>query len=336
VAKESITNIKGADRAAIFLLSMDDELAAEVLSNLENDMIVDIAAQMPAHKKSVDASIKADILQDYVKRFNSADPLLGLSKDTLRDLLEGTVSDDRLENILDRWSQDGVIDVWKKMSVLRPEKLVDIIKHERPQTIAIILANMDIEQSGAVLDLLPPDLKVASIVRMSKLEDLPKSLMDAIERSVETRLSEVIGRSGSSFDGMSRIVDVMKNMDIDRSKNIMTALRDEDEDLYEHLDNHIVTFDDVADMSERDIGILIKALSATDLAIALKAADTDVATKFFGTMSQRAATILQEDISSMAPLRASEVSAAQKRILETARKLELEGKIQLSQKEEMY
>ena len=76
--------------------------------------------------------------------------------------------------------------------------------------------------------------------------------------------------------------------------------------------------------------LLEKEVQNDKLIIALKSAPDEVKEKIFANMSDRAATLIKEDLEAMGPVRMSDVEVAQQEIVNIARKLEEEGKAMIS------
>jgi len=92
-------------------------------------------------------------------------------------------------------------------------------------------------------------------------------------------------------------------------------------------------FDDLASINDQGIRELLKEIRNEELTLALKTASEDLKGKIFKNLSQRAAQMLEEDLSMMGPVRLSDVEVAQQNILNIARRLEKEGKLMLAGKE---
>ena len=93
-------------------------------------------------------------------------------------------------------------------------------------------------------------------------------------------------------------------------------------------------FEDLARLDGQDMQSLLRFVDKSDLALALKSANENVAAHFFANMSERASSILRDDIEIMGPVRVKEVDAAQHRIVEIAKQLADDGEIFLSKSDD--
>jgi len=332
IGKEKIT---GADKAAIFLLSLGPELASPIMQEMDDAALVEIAKRMPK-LGNISSETLADIYMEYAQSHQSGAPFIGSSTE-VQKLLQGIVDDERLQLIMEslEGGEPVRVPVWNKLSQLKPKTVFSLIKNENPQTIAIILGRLDPGQASNLIEMFPEEMQMSVVLRMSKIESVPAELIRDIEEALDKQLAEVQGGSGLTFDGMVRVVEILKTLDSKVSKPILDHLREKDLELFEHVDSQLLVFEDFTQLSERDIQTVLKHLSSEDLVRALKGASDELREHFFKNMSQRAADIMREDMEVMGPIKVSDVEQSQRAILEVARKLDEEGAISMGTQEEM-
>ena len=93
----------------------------------------------------------------------------------------------------------------------------------------------------------------------------------------------------------------------------------------------MLSFDDLTGVDKRGFQALLREVNTQSLAVALKAASEEMRAKVYANLSTRAAEQIQEEIELLGPMRLSEVERVQEEIVETARKLEAEGRLTLDQ-----
>jgi len=326
--------LEGADKAAVLLLALGPELSSPIMKQMDDEALIDLAKRMPklSNIKPEDLAI---VCNEYTQFHRSGNPFLSSSAD-IKGMLTGVVDNARLDRIMDSL-QDGSpvrVPVWNKLSRMTAKTVFGIIKNENPQTIAIILGQLDPDFASSLIELFPEDMQTSVVVRMSKIESVSTDLIHDIEDALEKQLTGDHG-SGLSFDGMVRVVDILKTLDGNVSKSILDHLRDKDPELFEQVDSQLLVFEDFADLSEKDVQTVLKHVSSEDLVRALKGASDELREHFFSNMSQRAAEIMREDMDIMGPLKVSDVEACQRNLLEIARKLDDEGAITFGTQEEM-
>ena len=95
-----------------------------------------------------------------------------------------------------------------------------------------------------------------------------------------------------------------------------------------HLDLMFV-FENLLDVEDRGIQAILREVQQDVLMKAIKGTDDALKDKILANMSKRAAEMMADDLEAMPPVRISEVEAAQKEILSTARRLADSGEIML-------
>ncbi len=328
--------LKGPDKAAVFLLALGPELSAPILKKMDDDGLVKIARSMSS-LEHISSETLAAIYQEYAQAHRSGDPFITSSVAEVQDLLRGVVDEERLQRIIESLEDGGPvrIPVWDKLSRMRPKAVHTLIKNENPQTIAIILGKLDPDLASSLIEMFPEDIQTQVVLRMSKIESVSTEFVRDIEEALDAQLTGVQGGTGLTFDGMVRVVEILKTLDSKVSKNIMEYLREKDRELFEQVDSQLLVFEDFFELSERDIQTVLKHVSSDDLVRALKGASDDLREHFFKNMSQRAADMMREDMEVMGPIKISDVEKSQRSILEVARKLDDEGAISMSVQEEM-
>lgn len=333
---ENVKELSGADKAALFLLSLGPELSSEVMKNLDDETLVEIAKRIP-HLNGVESERLAEICKEYAQHHRSGAPIIAPSLQDIQKLLKGVVDEERLRLIMEHLEEEDEqrCSVWKKLSRVKPKIVYSLIKNEKPQTIAIILGQLDAGQASSLLEMFPEEMQRSVVLRMSKIESVSTELIRDIEEALEKQMADLQGGSGLTFDGMVRVVEILKSLDSKITRPILDYLRSKDPELFEQVDSKLLVFEDIGKLTDRDIQAVLKHVSSEDLIKALKGASDELRELFFRNMSQRAAEIMREDMEVMGPVKVSEVEKSQRNILEVARKLDEEGTITLGSQEDL-
>ncbi len=321
--------LAGEDKAAILLYILGPEAATPIIQGLDDATLTRISRKM-SDLGRISTETLQKVVDEYLNIHESEDPLLFSSRKDVLSLLQYAVEQDKAEEIIAYLDKPKPLTIWDKLSRIAPEMIVSYIESEHPQTIALILGKIDTSISSQVIALLPEDMQMSVVMRMSKIESVPAELVRDIEETLEREMSESTGSSGMSFNGMVSVVEILKTLDKDISKPLLERLEEQDEDLFSQVDKLLLVFEDLTALSAKDIQTLLKHISSDDLVKALKGAPDELAESFFGNMSQRAAEIMREDMQVMGPLKLADVEEAQQSILQVVRKLDDDGSITLS------
>ncbi len=329
--KEKLT---GEDKAAILLFALGPEASAPLVKDLDDETLSRLGRRM-AELGKIDTEVLNSVAEEYLEMHHSEDPLLRSSKKDVVALFRHAIEHDRAEQLLSQLNAPKKLTIWEKLARLKPEMIATYIENEHPQTIALILGNIDSYVASRVIALLPEDMQLSVVMRMSKIESVPRELVRDIEETLEKELADVQGEAGISFDGMLNVVEILKGLEKDIARPILDQLRDRDEELFSQVDRMLLVFEDLVDLSDRDVQTILKHISTDDLVKALKGASDEVAERFFSNMSSRAAEIMREDMEVMGPLKLADVEESQQTILKVIRKLDDDGAITLSSGDDM-
>ncbi|MDX8404789.1 MAG: flagellar motor switch protein FliG [Mariprofundus sp.] len=326
--------LTGDDKAAILLFALGPEHSAPLVEGLDDATLTRLGRRM-AELGKIDVEVLNSVTSEYLELYQSEDPLMRSSHGDVVNLFRYAIENERADRLLDELNAPRRMTIWEKLSRLKPEMITGYIEAEHPQTIALILANIDTSVASRVIAMLPEDMQLSVVMRMSKIESVPRELVKDIEETLEKGLADMQGESGISFDGMVSVVDILKGLDKSVARPILDQLRDKDEALFAQVDRLLLVFDDLKALSDRDIQTILKHISSDDLVKSLKGATDEVAERFFGNMSSRAAEIMREDMTVMGPMKLADVEESQQAVLKVIRKLDDEGAVSLSSTDDM-
>lgn len=319
-----------AQRAAVVLAQLDDERAQKLLNNMSETDVISIMAEMARLP-----ILSADEVRQVVAEFaREADALLQvrqggaeLARRWLRDRL-GMSRASEVMSELETFRQNHPLDFLNRID---PHQIVGFIREEHPQTVALVLANVQHEHAARVIERLDEDLRVAVARRMAKMAPVPPEVVASIATELETRLSAFVRAGGIStdVDGVARIVAVLNSADRGAERQILSGLESADPELAERIRSEMFVFDDVAALEDQTMQIALRSVVIKDLALALKGKPPHVVERFTANISERAAEDLVETMASLGPQRLSAVEAAEATIVKAVRDLADSGEIVL-------
>jgi flagellar motor switch protein FliG len=218
-----------------------------------------------------------------------------------------------------------------------PQQLAKFLQGEHPQTIALVLAHLNLRSARAVLMLLPEKLRAKTLKRIAQMQQFSPEMVKKISRVLHQRLTSIGQQSRRAFGGVKAVADLLNQIEQEASKSILGTIEEDDAQLATSIRNLMFTFEDFLEVDDAGMRELLGQVDKKTLATALKGAMEDLKNHFFKCMSSRAAEMLKEDMEAIGPLRSRDVSAAQQEIVNSARKLEGEGKMFLkTEQEESY
>ena len=323
--KEQQVDLSGPEKAAIFLLTLGDDFAAKVFKRLDESEIKNVGRQMA----KID-HVEKDDIASLLSAFRSdvgGDDLFLSGDDMLESALKKGLNSDKANAILEDIHSDWRLTLFQKARKLEPQILVNFLRNEHPQTIALVLSVLEQSQAAAILGELKEEQRVEVIMRMSELDKVSPEILVDIDRVLQEELLSVEGMEGQRLGGVEVVAEILNNADRSLEASIMEGIEEQREELADEIRRLMFVFEDLNLLDDRSTQKVLKEVETKDLAVAMKAASDDVKHKIFSNVSERVATMIREEIEFLGPMRLSEVEAAQQRIVESVRRLENDGEI---------
>jgi len=316
------------EKAAILLLSLDEDVAAQVLKNFYPSEIKRISRLM-----SRVSDISADTLNSVAKDFHALAAEKGgdilVSVEQSKNIVIKALGQEEAETIISDIARKHDNPIIEKLQDIDPKVLVDFTKTEHPQTIALIMAHLKPDHAAQILSDFSPDMQFEITRRMATLKSVPYELIEEIAKTLEQEI--VIGQRGDhSLGGAQLAAEILNNLNRTTESSIMASLEEADPELADQIRYFMFTFEDVLNLDDKSLQELLREVSGEELAKALKLVEQNLREKIYKNMSKRGAEMLKEDIEMMPPIRLSDAEASQRVILETTKRLESEGKITIA------
>jgi flagellar motor switch protein FliG len=265
------------------------------------------------------------VLEEFYSSINEDADLL-FSENKGREFILGTLGEERAKQLLGQIVDVGSNNTLESLELVDTRTLANFLVNEHPQTIALICAHLPVEKKVDVLRKLPEGLQAEVVLRVANLDFVSPELIAQLDDVLKTELSTLGSIDTQQLGGIEPIADMLNLMDKSSEKNIMARVEEKDPELAEEIRKLMFVFEDVIYVDDRGIQELLKIVDNTKLVTALKTAPDDVKTKLFKNMSNRAATLLKEDLDSMGPTKISDVDKAQQEIVQQLKDLESKGK----------
>jgi flagellar motor switch protein FliG len=326
MAKDS--RLIGPKKAAMALLSMGEEASAAILKKLSTEEIKEVSVHM-SNLEGIRKDASDEVLTEFANLFSVEGAINVDGNQFIRKLLPTVLQIEQAKEVLSRIDEEKQKTPFKHLRDVDPKVLAGFIKGEHPQTISIIITHLEHEKASQVLGFLPEQLQFEIVSRIASLESVPPDLIMEVDEVLEKELTSM-GTRGQTIGGVSVVAEILNRSDRRTGDSILQFLDETDADLAEKVRKLMFVFEDLLHVNDPGIRELLKEVRNEELTVALKTASEDLRSKIFKNLSQRAAQMLQEDMSMMGPARLSEVESAQQAILVVARRLEKEGKLLLA------
>jgi len=319
---------QGLNNAAILLMSLGEEEAAEVFKHLSPKEVQKLGETIARMR-----TVSREKVDEVINRFSDAAAAQSLLvSDTgnyVRAVLKRALGDDKAALLIDRILQGGDVSGIESLKWMDPLSVAELLRNEHPQIIAAILVHLDPDHAADILKQFNERQRAEIMLRVATLEGIqPTALKDLNEVLFQVLAGGDKVRK-SSLGGVKAAAEIINLLGGAMEGAVIEAIRGFDPDLAQKIMDKMFVFDDVLKLDDRSIQTVLKEVASETLVVALKGAGPELREKFFSNMSSRAAEALREDLESRGPMRLSEVEAQQKEILKTIRRLADEGQVTL-------
>ncbi len=325
----SAENLTGPEKAAIFMLTVGEEFSAQVFQRLDPEEIKLVGRQMAKIDKVDKEDVKA-LLDEFKSDAGEHDLFLS-GNEMLEGALKRALQSDKANEILEEIRSDWKLTLFQKARKLEPKVLVNFLRNEHPQTIALVLAVLDPTQSAQILAEFSEETQIEVVMRMAELDKVSPEILVDVDRVLQDELLSVEGMEGQRLGGVEAVAEILNNADRAVEAAVLEGVEEQRESLADEIRRLMFVFEDLLGVDDRGIMAILKEVSTDDLKIALKIASEELKEKIFSCMSSRAVEMLKEDMEIMGPTRVRDVEQAQQSIIKIAKRLEQEGKVQLMQ-----
>ncbi|MEO7245362.1 MAG: flagellar motor switch protein FliG [Rubrivivax sp.] len=319
---------KGLEDAAILLMSLGEEQAAEVFKHLAPKEVQRLGETI-ARMKSIPRDRYEAVLTRFETGAAAQNTLVSDTDEYVRTVLRKALGDEKANLLIDRILQGSDVSGIESLKWMDPVSVSELLRNEHPQIVAAILVHLESEQAADVLKGFAERQRNEVLVRIATL--------DGIQPSALKDLNEVMGKvlAGSErmnkahLGGVKAAAEILNLLGNSIETAVLDYVREADNDLAQKIMDNMFTFDDLVNLDDKGIQSLLREIQSEALVIALKGASPELRDKILRNMSTRAAETLREDLDARGPVRLSEVEAEQKEMLKIVRRLIDEGQIVL-------
>jgi len=327
----SVGKMTGPKKAAILLLALGEDAAADVMKNLEETEIQQVGYYM-SRFADVSPEELDIVLEEFYRNSVMADEGVSISSspDFVKNALTKALGADRAKELSDNLRAGEEDAGLEALRYAEPIMISNYIRTEHPQTIALILSYLkNAEQSSAVLRDLPESIQADILYRMAVIESIPPGVVSEMNE-VLTEEMKTAGSMATSVGGVEPVAEILNSVDKATETRILSSIEETNPDLAEQIRELMFTFEDMALIDAKQMQLVMKDVDQADMVLALKTASDAVKELIFSSMSSRAAEMVREDLENLGPAKLSDVEASQQKIIKVVKKLEEAGTITIA------
>ncbi len=326
MADKDNESLSGVQKAAILLISLGPEKSATIFKHLKEDEIEQLTLEI-ANTRSVSPKIKEDVINEFYEVCLAQQYIAEGGINYAKDLLEKALGSEKAMMVISKLTSSLQVRPFEFIRKTEASQLLNFIQDEHPQTIALILSYLPAGQAAQIVAALPLEKQADVAKRIATMDRTSPDVIKEVERVLERKLASLVNQDYTVVGGVNAIVDILNTVDRGTEKHIMESLELEEPELADEIRRKMFVFEDILSLDDRTIQRVLRDVDNADLGIALKSANEEVRNVIFNNLSKRLATMIQEDMEFMGPVRMKDVEEAQQKIVNVIRKLEDAGEI---------
>jgi len=323
---KTLSSATGIKKAAILMVSIDQEVAGDIMGELDQPTIEAVTAEI-ARLGTITKEERDKVIGEFYQLNVARQYVQQGGIDYARKLLAKSLSGSEADKVVRNVEQALYSVPFSFAQNAESQNLLTFIQDEHPQTIALILSHLQSHQAAEVLKGLPQQKQVDVIRRMATMETTNPEVIREVEATLEKRMASVVSQKFEQSGGVETVAEVLNLTDRTTEKGILESLEETSPELVEEIRKLMFVFEDIMLVDDKGVQQVLKEIDTQDLALALKTASDELKEKIYRNMSERAVNLLREDMDYMGPVRLSEVEAAQQKIADVVRRLEEAGEL---------
>jgi len=321
--KDELSN---RQKAAVMLMAIGPELAGQIVRHLNEEQMEQLSLEL-ARLDKVTPEQRHTVITEFYEVAIAQEYIAEGGIEHARRVLESAFGTERADQVVKRIVSAMQVMPFDFLKKADPGQVLSFIQDEHPQTIALILAYMPMNNAAMILSKLGTELRADVAARIAMMDQTPPEVIRRVEQVLEKKVSSLISQEMTQAGGPKALVDLLNRVDRSTERLIMDSLSENNPELAEAVKNMMFVFEDIVQLDDRAIQAVMKEVDMKELATALKGTSGEVQAKIYKNMSERAVAMLKEDMEFMGPVRLRIVEEAQQKIVSVIRRLEESGEI---------
>ena len=323
---QAVQKLSGLERSALLMLGLGEQHAAEILRHMGPKEVQEIGLAMAGLTQVTNSQMEL-VMQKFVGAIGEQTSLGMGSDQYIRNMLTTALGADKAGGIIDRILLGRNSKGLEQLKWMDARAIAELIRHEHPQIIAIVMSFLDPDQAAGVLSEFPERVRTDVIMRVASLDGIQPAALQELDEILEKQFSGGANVQSSSLGGIKKAADILNFVDGMIESKVIEQISEADDDLSQQIQDNMFVFENLIDIDDRGMQTLLREVSSDQLLLALRGAPEALRDKIFGNMSSRAAEMLKDDLEAAPPAKLSDVEASQKEILTVARRRAEVGEI---------
>jgi len=325
-APVDVQSLTKLDKAAILLMCMGAETAANIFRNLDEEEVELLTAAI-TRASNVPRNVREQVLESFLSKLKHGGDFG--ETPSARSFLSQALGEEKASNLLDNVQGDGKREHFEYLDRIDTPQIASALRLEQPQVIALILTHLKPARAAEILDALPPDTQTQVIERIGTMGRVAPTMVRRVEATLQRKLAQSMKEKPKLSGGAKTVADILNHAKKDLERRVFESLQNTNQELVDEVKRQMLVFEDLAKLTDQAMQQILREVDMGMMSIALKGASEGMKSLIYRNLSSRASERLKEELELLGPKPKSEVKAAQEKIVAVARKLEEDGKISL-------
>ena len=324
----SVASLSGVKKVAVLLMALGPEIASGLIKKLPEKHVRKVGIEI-TNLSSISSKERKMILEEFVNLYKKEDYLLEGGSDYARTIIVEAFGSQKGDKLLEEIQYDSYNKAFSSARNATVAQIYECIKDENPQTIAIILSNIQMEKSGEVLIKLPKSLQSDVAMRIGSISNISPAIIKSIDVALERKLSAVSKVDLQENSGLDNLIGILSNLDRATERSILEFIENNNSVLSAQIKANMFVFEDIVKLETNAIQKILKEVNLKDLALAIKTASDEIVDMIYANQSPRARESLKEEMEMLQSVKQNKVEEAQQKVVAIIRRLEQEGAIEV-------
>ena len=322
---EDVEGLSARTKVAVLMIALGQEATAEIIKYMSEYEVEEIA-QSISELDLVTTEQEDDVLKEVEQLLIAGKYVSQGGMDFARGALEKALGPRKAQGLLDRVTSTTTSGFFMLRNI-DPNQIIPFLAKEHPQTIAIILSQLESNQAAGVLNGLSEEMQADVSFRIATMDNISPQVLRELEDSLANDLQAILQGQITEIGGPQAVAEILNRTGRSTEKAVLERLDAQDPELAEEVRNQMFVFDDIAKLTDREIQMILREVDSKDLAVALKGGSDEMKDRIFGNMSERVGTMIKEEMEFSGPVRMSDVEEVQLRVVQVVRQLEEAGQV---------
>jgi flagellar motor switch protein FliG len=327
-APASFRAYSGVERAAVLMMLVGEEEAAAILQKLDPEEVRQLGKAMFAVADVGEPEVQM-VLDDFVGKARDRTAIGFDPKPIIETMMTRALGPEKADSVLARITPPDAQCQIDLLDWMDAAEIAAMIEKEHPQIAAVVIANLDQDVAGQVLELLPDAAQPEILHRVARLGPITPEAVDTLRTMLANRSGAGGQSAGVMLGGTKEAARILSGARKTTEQRVMPKLFKIDREVAKAIEEALFVFENLLDMDDKNLGTLIRNIDSDLLTRALKGVDEATRNRFLGCMSSRAADGIRDEMEARGPMKLSEVLDAQKAIIQLARALAKDGTIMM-------